>query len=241
MTGRRTASGWGGRRGATALTYGLVVGLVSLGALSAVTRGGESIDSLFSTVSSTLIAEGAGPDAPTAVPVASPSPSPSPAPSPSVDVGGILTPGNTSKVVQRNGWEARCLSWSGQTCTRPQLSPPTGQGPDTCPDYAGTSDDWYSLGYCGSTFNGGSWQNHSAEWFCYFATGSAAHTNYGDTGVSHTPLRSITHRYSESYTCAADNRVAFNTGLGGINGDSTWIQVGYCDQQTVAQVDCTAW
>ncbi len=44
----------GRRRGATALTYGLVVGLVALGSLSAVTRIGGGVDSLFGTVSSTL-------------------------------------------------------------------------------------------------------------------------------------------------------------------------------------------
>ncbi len=41
-------------RGATALTYGLVVGLVGIAALAAVTRIGDSIDILFGTTSSTL-------------------------------------------------------------------------------------------------------------------------------------------------------------------------------------------
>lgn len=41
-------------RGATALTYGLVVGLVALAGLAAVTRIGESVDSLFTEVSSTI-------------------------------------------------------------------------------------------------------------------------------------------------------------------------------------------
>ncbi len=43
-----------GSRGATALTYGLVVGLVALGALSAVTRIGDSTTILFGAVSSTM-------------------------------------------------------------------------------------------------------------------------------------------------------------------------------------------
>ncbi len=41
-------------RGATALTYRLVVGLVAVAGIAAVTRVGESVDSLFGDVSSTL-------------------------------------------------------------------------------------------------------------------------------------------------------------------------------------------
>lgn len=45
---------WDRQRGATALTYGLVVGLVALAGLTAVTRVGEGVQSLFGTTSSTL-------------------------------------------------------------------------------------------------------------------------------------------------------------------------------------------
>ncbi len=51
--GRMTRfQGFRQHRGATALTYGLLIGLVALGALSAVTRIGESIVSLFTTAAS---------------------------------------------------------------------------------------------------------------------------------------------------------------------------------------------
>lgn len=62
------------QRGATALTYGLVVGLVALAGLGAVTRIGESTGTLFTSVASSI-------DGTTPAPVA-PSPSPSPSPSP---------------------------------------------------------------------------------------------------------------------------------------------------------------
>ncbi len=45
----------GGKRGATALTYGLVVGLVGIGALGAVTNVGDSVLSLFGTVSDDML------------------------------------------------------------------------------------------------------------------------------------------------------------------------------------------
>lgn len=44
-----------GRRGATALTYGLVVGLVGIAGLSAVTRVGSSVEALFGRTSSTMV------------------------------------------------------------------------------------------------------------------------------------------------------------------------------------------
>lgn len=62
------------RRGATALTYGLVVGLVALAGLAAVTRIGESVDSLFGTTSSTMLSTVNSSDPTT------PQPSPSPSP-----------------------------------------------------------------------------------------------------------------------------------------------------------------
>lgn len=60
------------RQGATALTYGLVVGLVGIAGLAAVTRVGESVDSLFGDVSST-ITSGLEEEttAPTATPISS--------------------------------------------------------------------------------------------------------------------------------------------------------------------------
>ncbi len=42
-------------RGATALTYGLTVGLVAIGALGAVTRIGDSVESLFGDVSNQIV------------------------------------------------------------------------------------------------------------------------------------------------------------------------------------------
>ncbi len=60
-------------RGATALTYGLVVGLVGIGSLAAVTRIGDSIDSLFGTTSSTLTGSLDKAEA-TATPTATPTP-----------------------------------------------------------------------------------------------------------------------------------------------------------------------
>ncbi len=63
------------RQGATALTYGLVVGLVGIAGLSAVTRVGESVDSLFGDVSSTMRSgleeETTASTTPTATPVSS--------------------------------------------------------------------------------------------------------------------------------------------------------------------------
>ncbi len=53
-------------RGATALTYGLVVGLVGVAALAAVTRVGDSVGSLFTQVSSSIDqTSGTGSDADT--------------------------------------------------------------------------------------------------------------------------------------------------------------------------------
>lgn len=74
------------RRGATALTYGLVVGLVGIAALGAVTRVGESQVSLFGEVSSTLtdVIEQTAETNPSISPSPLPSPSPSPSPTPTV-------------------------------------------------------------------------------------------------------------------------------------------------------------
>ncbi len=55
QAGKKPAPSHRADRGATALTYGLVVGLVAIGGLAAVTRIGDSIDTLFSTTSSTLV------------------------------------------------------------------------------------------------------------------------------------------------------------------------------------------
>lgn len=60
-------------RGATALTYGLVVGLVALAGLAAVTRIGTSVEGLFVEVASSIDGQAA-----TATPALSPSPTPSP-------------------------------------------------------------------------------------------------------------------------------------------------------------------
>lgn len=67
--------GWKRDRGATALTYGLVVGLVAIAGIAAVTRIGEGVDVLFGTTASTLTGTIG-----TSEPQASPSPSPSPSP-----------------------------------------------------------------------------------------------------------------------------------------------------------------
>lgn len=64
-------------RGATALTYGLVVGLVALGSLAAVDQVGNSTSGLFIDVASSIDGTRATPG-----PAASPSPLPSPSPSP---------------------------------------------------------------------------------------------------------------------------------------------------------------
>ncbi len=52
---RKQAQQRGKERGATALSYGLVLGLVAFGGIAAVTRIGESVDTLFGTTSSTLV------------------------------------------------------------------------------------------------------------------------------------------------------------------------------------------
>lgn len=63
------------RRGASALTYGLVVGLVAVGAIAAVTQVGASVASLFDTVSLDLAPVAAdGPSAPDLCAAADPPP-----------------------------------------------------------------------------------------------------------------------------------------------------------------------
>ncbi len=54
MISQHRAFGGTGERGATALTYGLVVGLVALAGLAAVTRIGSSVDTLFSSTAETM-------------------------------------------------------------------------------------------------------------------------------------------------------------------------------------------
>ncbi len=63
---------FGKARGATALTYGLVVGLVALAGLSAVTRIGDSTTTLFTQVSSTLTQSVAKPEGSAATPQQTP-------------------------------------------------------------------------------------------------------------------------------------------------------------------------
>lgn len=54
MVGQQQQAGGTGERGATALTYGLVVGLVALAGLAAVTRIGDSVDTLFTSTAETM-------------------------------------------------------------------------------------------------------------------------------------------------------------------------------------------
>lgn len=83
--GTSRGNGWQGERGATALTYGLVLGLVSMFALGAVTSVGDSIGGLFTAVSDDLCPEGAGT---CTVATTTPEPSPSAGPATLVTVNG---------------------------------------------------------------------------------------------------------------------------------------------------------
>lgn len=83
---RAQGARWGAKdRAATALTYGLVVGLVAIAGISAVTRVGDSVDFLFGSVSSTLSStvDGDG-----AAATATPTPTPIPRPASCNDVTG---------------------------------------------------------------------------------------------------------------------------------------------------------
>ncbi|TNF31852.1 MAG: hypothetical protein EP329_11685 [Deltaproteobacteria bacterium] len=64
-----------------------------------------------------------------------------------------LIPGNTTYIVARNGVEATCAAWQGNTCMQPKLRP---QSP-TCTSYP-YRNDWHAI-----HFNG--------EFFCYYASG----------------------------------------------------------------------
>lgn len=151
----------------------------------------------------------------------------------------VLVPGDTTKVVARDGFEAQCIEWNGNSCTHAQIRPPIGEGPDTCAAFDGTSADWYDLAYCAAFVSNGD----SAMWFCYFATGEIGNTNRTNTGVPIPDPYSFTHRFSASYSCIASpgGRTAWDSGVRGVHPDSDWVQVGYCDDSNRMAVECTGW
>lgn len=83
------------RRGATAMTYSLVVGLVAIAGITAVTRVGSSVDGLFTEVASSLDnADRPGPGSETS-PTASPSATPSPTATIDPGANRLVLPGGT--------------------------------------------------------------------------------------------------------------------------------------------------
>ncbi|GAB5388604.1 MAG: hypothetical protein Alpg2KO_15720 [Alphaproteobacteria bacterium] len=122
------------KRGASLLSYGLVVGLIAVVALGAVTSVGSNTNSLFTDVSGTLDnvitgQGGGGSTGPAASPDASASPSPAPSPSPALAAScqAILTanPAATDGVYQidpdgdTNGTDVWCdMTTSGGGWTR---------------------------------------------------------------------------------------------------------------------------
>ncbi len=138
-----------GRRAATALTYGLVVGLVGVAALGAVTRVGDGVDSLFVDVASTML-DPAGEPVP---PVASPSPSPSPSPTP-VGLVGDLTTGSPG---QWGDGSLATACWG--YLNAPESGGATGAGRDGVyrvdPDGSGGTSPFNV--YCEMTTDNGGW------------------------------------------------------------------------------------
>ncbi len=93
------------QRGATAMTYSLVVGLVAIAGITAVTRVGSSVDELFTEVASSLdSAERSGPGS-AATPTATPTVTPSATPSPTA----TIDPG-ANRLVLPGGTIINCLS-----------------------------------------------------------------------------------------------------------------------------------
>jgi len=149
-----------------------------------------------------------------------------------------LIPGDTTLEVEHGGFTARCLAWNGDICTHPQIRPPAGDGPDTCAAFVGTSADWYDVAYCSTFFEP---IGENAMWFCYFATGNIASLNRSDSGEPIPGLLSFTHRFGETYSCIADNRTAWDSGIRGVHPNSDWVQVGFCNETNRLALECEGW
>ncbi|GAB5387672.1 MAG: hypothetical protein Alpg2KO_06400 [Alphaproteobacteria bacterium] len=108
-----------GRKGASLLSYGLVVGLISVFALAAVTSTGSNVNSLFTQVETTLgdVASGSGAGA-----GASSQPSAEPSPTPqALTLAGFTTQGDNSGNVAANAVDSSSgTQWvsdvAGSTC-----------------------------------------------------------------------------------------------------------------------------
>lgn len=114
---------------------------------------------------------------------------------------GSLTPGNTTQVITRDGFSARCTSWDNNDpnrCNEPQVRlNPSALSGGSCP---GDRGDWYDANY----FNAPD-QGPTCEAFCFIATGSTAHTFASFSGFScSSPCYRIIVRPSSDGNCSID-------------------------------------
>ncbi|GAB5388673.1 MAG: hypothetical protein Alpg2KO_16410 [Alphaproteobacteria bacterium] len=218
------------KRGVTATSYGLVVGLIAIVALVAVDGVGSSVTSLFTTTSDTL-ASATGPETASAPPAPSPTPD-------------MLEPGNTTKTVTRDGFEVRCLNWSGDTCRVPQIN--VAQATDwlsTATEY-GTNTPlnvWREL-----SFQTPGHEERNAELFCYWATGdhsvtSATNINPATFGYTPSPDEVFIYTYCSVFS---NVRPCYEGDYTNPSSGDTWeitaLTLSYTPSWVVT-ANCTAW
>jgi hypothetical protein len=142
----------------------------------------------------------------------------------------FITPGVTYTVVTEKGWSVRCLSWSGNICTRMQMRMDCG----VCSGY----------GQCGVWHDVTPYNNHddrTPKNWCALATGGDATVVQVSSGGTASAPAGCGYS-SASHPLCSTNQASYHVANAGINPDyGLLLNDGYCgNNSSLMTVEC-AW
>jgi len=141
-----------------------------------------------------------------------------------------LSPGNTTLVATRDGWSVRCLSWSGDTCTRAQLRTDC----SVCMTYT-ECGRWHDI----TTYNNS--ERRTSMNFCTIATGNSSVVREGSGGSATSPY-ACGWSSSSHPICETGRATVYTGGAGIMTRLGIMLNSGYCGSTaTLMTFDCTGW
>jgi hypothetical protein len=136
----------------------------------------------------------------------------------------------SSTVAQRDGWEARCLSWSGDLCTRAQTRVLCA----TCATYVDCGD-WHDI-----TPHNSAAARAAPNW-CWIATGNTGVARTATGGTSTSP-RACGWNSRSHPLCNASQATIDEDGSAGVLSGGLLTNETYCSAgRNLLHIECTGW